>query len=57
MKMQIIYHNLKTYIEKCYKKLKFFAFVFMQFTTVTNFCLHMVILEINVVINEDRRFM
>ena len=43
---------------KCNKKLvypilKFFGIVFIEFTTVNNFCLHMVILEKNVVIKED----
>ena len=33
--------------------LKFFGIVFIEFTTVNNFCLHMIILETNVVMEED----
>ena len=36
-----------------YTILKFFGIVFIEFTTVNNFCLHMIILETNVVMEED----
>ena len=46
-------YNACHYTAQNYIILKFFGIVFIEFTTVNNFCLHMLILETNVVMEED----
>ena len=46
-------YNFYVFILIPYLILKFFRIVIIEFTTVNNFCLHMVILEKNVVMKED----